>query len=284
MSRLAQSSDANKSVSQAAPHTPPQQHARITFETPYTSRSLSPASEPPIVSTAPPEHLFTPTTTPRRYRTTNNLHGSHKSLRSHESRMVRSKVRSHGPQNQEDSPNVLGNWAPGGPSFNERMARLSTLGMSARGAPTQRNTFLDDISTSSSDNENENLNHSLHDSGYVSRFETPTGRNETSTGRVHEAQGATIRTDLVPAPVFFQHHLDASVSADEVKRTPELRSSNSLCDHRLCLRHKGTCLEHTPTPISRMIRGRTRRNTSGNGSRRYERDVWMQIASEYQVG
>jgi len=69
------------------------------------------------------------------------------------------------------------------------MAHVSTHNMSARGAPVQQNTFLDDNSTSSSDSEDADMSRSVHDSGYVSRFATPARMNESSISGigVHEA-------------------------------------------------------------------------------------------------
>ncbi|XPS71978.1 hypothetical protein M3J09_004146 [Ascochyta lentis] len=276
----AQSSHATQSVSRPNPQTPPQQQARATFDTPYTTLSLSSGSPPSVIRTPHTEHLFTPTAAPRQYRTTNDFYGPYNSLRSHESRMVRLQTRQKGPRSCEDSPTLLGNWKPGGMTFKERMTRLSNRSTSASGHPTQRETFLDDSSTSS-ENEDDTGSCNLHDSGYISSFPTPARLHRVP---VNATSGPLILPDLVPAPLFFEGRLAESSARSEEPHTSRMRNSMPLCDHRSCLRHKRSCLEHTPTPALKSRRDETSRRTRGRREEQHEPDVWMQLAAEFGPG
>ncbi|KAJ8104827.1 hypothetical protein OPT61_g10545 [Boeremia exigua] len=213
----------------------------------------------------------TPTSAPRRY-----IPGSTYHLRSN---MTVSRTDSYGPPDRGDSPTLPVDWAPSGMTFRERMARASTQALST--AAVQHPTFLDDAS----DGEET----SQRDSGYVSASTTPATHRDTQR---RCSDHTTIQSRLYPDPLFFNKPLPRA----EVRtpQTPSPRTDASLCNHRPCLRHKQTCLEHTPTPApsTRASRipapetqpTRQRRRARGSASRRLDADVWMQVAREYPAG
>ncbi|KAH6618962.1 hypothetical protein C7974DRAFT_39963 [Boeremia exigua] len=161
-------------------------------------------------------NLSIPDPVPRSYRKTHDTYGPINSLRSHASRMARTRPRNDGPQGRDDSNTLRGGLALGGIKFHERMARRSTQAIPE--FTTQSPTIIEDDSTVE-----------------------------------------------VEAPI-----------------TSESRQDVPLCDHRLCLRHKRTCLEHSPTPDP-PSRASTRPARTGE-SQRNNQDIWMQIASEYSPG
>ena len=232
-----------------------------------------------------------PTPASRQYRRMNDSYDLINSLRSHERRMARTQQRNYGPQKRDNSPTLLGNWSSTGMTFNERMARLSTHTTITQVRSAQQHTWLNDRSNASSDSDDEHRVYSHDDSGYVSTRTTPVKPNNQ---HIIEATNPTVRSDLVPAPLFFNRSSSTPPAITNATQEAQSRNLESLCDHRLCLRHEGTCLEHTPTPSPRTRASRIPapqqqdrrlgRRARGGEVRRSELDVWMQIAQEYQSG
>jgi hypothetical protein len=69
-----------------------------------------------------------------------------------------------------------------------------------------------------------------------------------------------------------------------VQQTPEPRVAPLLCDHRYCLRHKQSCLEHPPTPPSTQQCSYRRRRISVEMSRRADADMWVRVGTEFASG
>lgn len=268
-----------QSVSRTVPQIPPRQRARATFDMPCTSSTLPSSLGSPVVCTVPTEQPSTLTPASEQSPTTHSSYDPHSSIRSHDSGIARSQVRHQGPQGREDSPTLPRNWSTSGMTFNKRMFQRSKQNSAASGTSVQHQTFLDDTSTSCSDSEDRVLNCNLDAKGLDSRHITPATQTETFS----KVNRAAIRPDFIPAPLFFHNQTATPPARTDLPRTPESRNSTRLCDHRPCLRQNGTCLEHTPTLRLKRSHHTARRNTRGNESRRYEPDIWMKIASEYQV-
>lgn len=256
--------------------------SRQHYETSNEQRSSSMCSELP-------EYLPIPSSVSRQYRTTNDSYGPTESLRSHRNRMTRLHVQDQRPHRRENSSFILGNRGPSRLAFNERMAQLTTQNPFIHERTTQQRTFLHDASTSSSEDDESSEPQSFNDSGYVSMLTTPAKPNIQP---VNSAVESIIAPDLVPAPLFFNARMQARTTHNAEPDVPKVENNVVLCDHRQCLRHDETCLEHTPTPVQRSQASRVsapkhqdewdKRIARGRGSDRYEPDVWMQVASEYR--
>jgi len=216
-----------------------------------------------------------------RYCRTNDAYGPINSLRSHDSRMVRSQARQAGPRARDDSPTLP---SPRGTntSFSARLARSAD-------AALPRPTFLDDDSNDSSD---DGATHEHDDSGYTSALTTPAKPNKPQSGSAAEP---IIQMALIPTPPILEKPFAVSFAQLDIPKSQSPRTAESMCEQRHCLRTKRTCLEHAPTPSppkrstgiqpppNTPVR-RLSRRPRVRGSQSFEEDVWMQIAREFSRG
>jgi hypothetical protein len=188
--------------------------------------------------------------------------------------MARSRPRNDSPQCREETLALLEGRAPNTLSFNQRMSQLSTS------APTeiapQQQTFLDD------DTSDSEIDLFHEDSGYSSALLSPVKKQHRTTNSTTNQPFLTLPRISSPAtPTSIS--LRSSISS-KVQHTPETRSAPALCDHRHCLRHKQSCLEHPPTPPSTRQSTYRRRKIHGEMSRRADADVWVRVGTEYAAG
>jgi hypothetical protein len=271
--------DTTQPMSQSYTQPPPPARAQGAFEMPYTTLSHSSSSPSPFIRAAAVEHLFTPTPATGQHHTTTSLHRSHSSTLNSSNSIMISRARCDGPQGREDSPTLPGKWNSGGLPISKRIFRLSTQRFSMHSFPAQQETFLDDTSNSSSDNEDEPRSN-LDDSGYVSKFATP----NVIQGNEVAANATVMNRFIVTAPVKPDAGLFTTPPAQtKVSESKETRVAAELCDYRNCLRHKGICSDHAQPSVVRTAR-RDRRRMGRKVPKRYEPDVWMQIAPEYKPG
>lgn len=215
-----------------------------------------------------------PAPAPQHHRRKTDIHAPASSPLNYSTGMARSRPRHDGPQCREETLALLEGRAPNRPSFNQRMSQPSTSAP-AELAPQQQ-TVLDNAT---SDSEIE-LFH--EDSGYSSTLLSPVKKQH------HTSNNTKNPPFLVPPPIsspatpttlsltFF--------SSSGVQHAPETRTAPALCDHRHCLRHKQSCLEHPPTPPSTRQSTYRRRKIHGEMSRRADADVWVRVGTEYAAG
>ena len=260
------------------PRTPPQRPQQSLSET-----SLSSGSSPSIVRATSLEDPFITTRFPPVLRHTTNS--------DHNPPSARAWVPDNLSTSRKHNPTLLENRTPTELTFNKRLARLSTQAPSTDDAVSRQHTFLDDKSSTSSHNYEPRRPHGLDDSGYISTFTTPAKADDRENS---SAASSSILPDAMPTPPCFNRPLTVPSVQVDTPQTPESPRDVRLCEYRGCLRHKQTCLEHTPTPAPRTQTSRIPaptahdkrqgRRARGDESRRHEPDVWIQIASEYQPG
>ncbi|KAF1924729.1 uncharacterized protein M421DRAFT_95267 [Didymella exigua CBS 183.55] len=171
-------------------------------------------------------------------------------------------------------------------SFSARVAQLSPQGSSIADTMLPQPTFLDDDSIATAD---DGTDHHHDDSGYMSTLTTPAKPNDR---RISSVAPSMIQTAPIPAPPFFEVLFAVPSAHLDTHKPPQLRTVESLCNQRYCLRHKQTCLEHDPTPSPPMCpitipqlrtqNRRLRRKPRVRESQSFERDVWMQVATVFR--
>lgn len=189
--------------------------------------------------------------------------------------MARSRPRNDGPQCRGETLALLEGRAPNRLSFNQRMSQPSTSAPPETALRQQ--TFLDDGTSSNSEID---LFH--EDSGYSSTVLSPL-KNK------HHTSGSTTNQPLlipppIPSPTALTAPSTSSSTSSAIQHAPETRRAPALCDHRHCLRHKQSCLEHPRTPPSTRQSSYRRRRMSGEMSRRADADVWVKVGTEYESG
>lgn len=215
-----------------------------------------------------------------RYRQTNDTYGPINSLRSHESRMVRSQTRQAGPRARDDRPTL--------PSPHTRDLSFSARLAQVAGTVLPRPRFLDDESSTSSDEDGPD---GQDDSGYISALTTPAKSTKPEVG---SAATPTIQMALIPGPPIFEKPFAFPSAQLDAAKSRKSRIAEPMCDQRHCLRHKRTCLEHIPSssayrhtsriPQPKTQDRRLRRRPRVRKSQSFEEDIWMQIAKECSRG
>lgn len=260
----------------------------IALRSPFPSGRFTPANtgrtthshrRTPIADTRPSSSVCTPTSVSRQDPEVHKVQGIFDPPRSCASNMPQPRVRKAVPQGREDSPTLPEDRARSRLTFYGRMARLSAV--SPPSSAAERSMLLDNNSISSYGDGGEGQ---CDNNGRVSDFGTPKRNAAHSSCRPH----------FSPHPLFFSTQLFTPTVEASASQKSALHADAPLCDHRHCLRHKQTCLEHTRTPApttqaSRhplpQIRGTRQVHWTRTGqSQRFDPDVWIQIAAEYRRG
>jgi hypothetical protein len=216
-----------------------------------------------------------PAPAPQQHRKNIEIHAPASSPLNHSTGMARSRPRNDGPQCREETLALLEGRAPNQPSSNPRMSQPSTSAP-AKLAPQQQTFLNDDTSDSEID-----LFH--EDSGYSSTLLSPAKKKHHHTSNSTTNQ-PFLASPAIASPIAPTTLPSISDIGSGAKQTLEPRVAPLLCDHRYCLRHKQSCLEHPRTPPSTRQSKYRRRKIGNEMSRCADADVWVRVGTEFASG
>ena len=218
----------------------------------------------------------------------------------HPTGMARSRPRNDGPQCREETLALLEGRTPNKLSLNQRMSQPSTSSAPAQLAPHPEQTAFDDANSSSSSSSEIDLFH--EDSGYSSTLlSSPVKKKQHRISNSATNQKPTfpfLPQISISSPTTLNTFSPVICSMGEggqytsEPRRARLRAP-ALCDHRTCLRHKRSCLEHHPRSPPESARPRRqstyrRRRTGGEEEVSQcgdaDGDLWVGVGTELGSG